>query len=84
MPEPNRPGRPVVPLSSKWQSFRSTCFSKARWNHETLRLEVVFAEGDGTEYAHDGFPEMQWLLFKSAPSHGKFWHRFIKNKYPRK
>lgn len=76
--------RPVKPLSDKWHSFRSTCFSRARWNWETLRLEVVFADGDGTVYTFDGFPEMQWLLFKSAPSHGKFYHRFIRGKYPRK
>lgn len=57
----------------------SSHISDIDYNPETKVMKVTFHNGKTYHY-HD-VPEFAHFAFKSADSHGKHFHKFIKNSY---
>lgn len=49
------------------------------YDEETSRLEVKFK--NNTIYLYSGVPKHEFTALIAAPSHGKHFNAFIKNKY---
>lgn len=62
------------------QIVNSSMITSIGYDSSTGTLEVEF-KGDGTVWQYFDFPEHMWNEFEYAESHGKYWHRNIKNQF---
>ena len=58
----------------------SSQIDNVSYSSEEERLEVEFK--NCSVYAYEGVSQNTFELFLAAPSKGKFFHAYIRNKYP--
>lgn len=61
------------------KSINSSNLKSVGYDENTNTLEIEF-KGGGI-YRYSGVPNIVYLNLIKAPSHGKFFHRFIKDKF---
>lgn len=62
------------------RQVRSSAIERIGWNPLTQELSILFNKnGRYPEYIFGGVPEELAFAFMTAPSHGKFYHRYIRN-----
>ncbi|MCU7837193.1 MAG: KTSC domain-containing protein [gamma proteobacterium symbiont of Taylorina sp.] len=59
--------------------IESSMLRSIGYDPENAILEIEFNSGDVWQYFD--FPEAMWYEFEGTDSHGKFFHREIKNQY---
>ncbi|MBS3788893.1 KTSC domain-containing protein [Candidatus Bipolaricaulota bacterium] len=64
----------------KRKSVQSSNLASIGYDSETLLLEIEF--NDGSVYQYSGVSEKTYQDLMGASSHGKFFHKHIKENYP--
>jgi hypothetical protein len=67
-------------MTAETYRFHSSNISGAQYNSSTETLQVMFHGGSGYEYSN--VPLAVWEGLKAAPSAGKFFHSYIRKRFP--
>lgn len=62
------------------KTITSTSIREIGYDSDSQLLEITFHRGGSYEYS--GVPQDEYDAFMAAESQGKYFHAYIKNKYP--